>query len=101
MAGGMLVHQLSVLIVILNGMRPSCVPAAAKANAGGGHRTDRRASPRLSERHIHRNPRHIGADSCYEEQTGISGVEMNRIEKRREIERCPQFLVSRRPRADG
>ncbi len=31
MAGGMLVHQLSVLIVILNGMRLLRVPKAAKA----------------------------------------------------------------------
>ena len=34
MAGGMLVHQLSVLVVILNGMRLLRVPAAAKATAG-------------------------------------------------------------------
>lgn len=33
MAGGMLVHQLSVLVVILNGMRLLRVPAAAKVSA--------------------------------------------------------------------
>lgn len=35
MAGGMLVHQLSVLIVILNGMRLLRIPKAAKARAAG------------------------------------------------------------------
>ncbi len=35
MAGGMLVHQLSVLIVIANGMRLLRVPAAYKADAAG------------------------------------------------------------------
>ena len=34
MAGGMLIHQLSVLIVIANGMRLLRVPKAAKARAG-------------------------------------------------------------------
>ncbi len=34
MAGGMLVHQLSVLIVILNGMRLLRVPKASRARAG-------------------------------------------------------------------
>jgi Cd2+/Zn2+-exporting ATPase len=44
MAGGMLVHQLSVLIVILNGMRLLRVPAADKARAAIAQTTERVAA---------------------------------------------------------
>lgn len=43
MAGGMLVHQLSVLIVIANGVRLLRVPKVAKAPAAG-HATPRTAA---------------------------------------------------------